>query len=147
MPHQVCYMSRINYHSYPPHYPLPSFIAATLQFHLLSEVSTKYWSFVASSAITRVIGSETFSLKGSRQVRHSLFSKEHIIMATNRTEANKAMLDEASETQNKTKEAVSRIQKQALESENLANLTLEELTAQGLQMVKPETNRISSSTI
>ena len=80
-------------------------------------------------------------------MRHSLFSKEHIIMATNRTEANKAMLDEASETQNKTKEAVSRIQKQALESENLANLTLEELTAQGLQMVKPETNRISSSTI
>lgn len=56
-------------------------------------------------------------------------------MATNRTEANRALLDEASETQNKTKEAVGRIQKQALESENLANLTLEELTAQGLQMV------------
>lgn len=68
-------------------------------------------------------------------------------MATNRTEANRALLDEASETQNKTKEAVGRIQKQALESENLANLTLEELTAQGLQMVYPETNRISSSTI
>lgn len=57
-------------------------------------------------------------------------------MATNRTEANRAMLDKASETQDKTKELVKSIQKQALESENLANLTLEELTAQGLQMVK-----------
>ena len=46
------------------------------------------------------------------------------------------MLDKASETQDKTKELVKSIQKQALESENLANLTLEELTAQGLQMVK-----------
>jgi hypothetical protein len=80
-------------------------------------------------------------------VHLSLFSEEHIVMATNRTEANRALLDEASETQNKTKVAISRIQKQALESENLANLTLEELTAQGVQMVRHETNRKFSSTI
>lgn len=57
-------------------------------------------------------------------------------MATNRDDANKNMLVEAGEVQDKTKEAILRIRKQALETETLAALTLDELRNQGLQMVR-----------
>ena len=56
-------------------------------------------------------------------------------MATDRTEANRAMLSQASETQDKSKEALRRIKKQAIETETLAGLTLGELQTQGKQMV------------
>lgn len=56
-------------------------------------------------------------------------------MATDRGDANRAMLTQAAEVQDKSKEAIKRIQKQAIETETLAALTLEELHKQGLQMV------------
>ena len=52
-----------------------------------------------------------------------------------RSEANRATLQQASEVQDKTKEAIRRIQKQAVETETLAALTLDELQSQGRQMV------------
>jgi hypothetical protein len=58
-------------------------------------------------------------------------------MATDRADANRVMLTQAAETQDKTKEAIKRIQKQAADTESLASLTLEELHKQGLQMVCP----------
>ena len=58
-------------------------------------------------------------------------------MATDRGDANRAMLTQAAEVQDKSKEAIKRIQKQAIETETLAALTLEELHKQGLQMVWP----------
>ena len=59
-------------------------------------------------------------------------------MATDRTEANRAMLAEAADTQEKSKEAIRRIKKQAVETEALAGLTLNELQTQGKQMVFPQ---------
>lgn len=56
-------------------------------------------------------------------------------MAVDRREANLKMLNEASEVQNKTKDAIWRIQRQAEEAEGLGNQTLEELRRQGQQMV------------
>ncbi len=52
-----------------------------------------------------------------------------------RKEANLKKLAEASEIQDKTKEAVERIQRNAAEAEGLAVQTLEELRRQGQQMV------------
>lgn len=51
-----------------------------------------------------------------------------------RREANLKMLNEAADTQNKTKDAIWRIQKQAEEAEGLGTQTLEELRRQGQQM-------------
>jgi hypothetical protein len=53
-----------------------------------------------------------------------------------RREANLKMLNEAAEVQNKTKDAIWRIQRQAEEAEGLGTQTLEELRRQGQQMVR-----------
>lgn len=66
-------------------------------------------------------------------------------MATDRTEANRAMLAEAAETQEKSKEAIRRIKKQAIETEALAGLTLDELKTQGAQMVFRQLKKIATS--
>lgn len=55
-------------------------------------------------------------------------------MAAERKEANLRMLAETRDIQDKTKDAVSRIQKQALETEEIGAMTLEELRKQGEQM-------------
>lgn len=52
-----------------------------------------------------------------------------------RKDANIKKLNEAAEIQNKTKETIFRIQKQAAEAETLGNQTLEELRRQGQQIV------------
>jgi hypothetical protein len=51
-----------------------------------------------------------------------------------RSEANKQMLDQTDQIQDKTKEALARIQKQAVETESLGAQTLEELRRQGQQL-------------
>lgn len=51
-----------------------------------------------------------------------------------RRAANQKMLNETEDTQQKTKEAVMRIQQQATATEDLGSATLEELRAQGRQM-------------
>jgi hypothetical protein len=56
-------------------------------------------------------------------------------MSVDRREANMQMLNEASQVQDKTKEAIVRMQRQAAETEQLAITTLEELRKQGAQMV------------
>ncbi len=56
-------------------------------------------------------------------------------MAVDRKDANLKMLNEASQIQAQTKEAIWRIQKQAAEAEGLGVQTLEELRRQGQQMV------------
>lgn len=56
-------------------------------------------------------------------------------MATDRENANRAMLSQAAETQNNTSEAVKRIKKLALETEALAEVTSTTLRDQGDQMV------------
>ena len=71
--------------------------------------------------------------------------EEYWTMATNRDEANKNMLVEAGQVQDKTKEAIRRIQKQAAETETLAALTLDELHNQGLQMVRQVLSKIEWS--
>ena len=53
-----------------------------------------------------------------------------------RKQANMAKLQEIDETQNKTKEAIWRIQRQAAEAEETGAMTLEELRKQGQQMVR-----------
>lgn len=58
-------------------------------------------------------------------------------MATDREYANRAMLSQAAETQQKTSEAVQRIKKLALETEALAEVTSTTLRDQGDQMVFP----------
>lgn len=67
---------------------------------------------------------------------------KYLTMATNRDEANKNMLVEAGQVQDKTKDAIRRIQKQAAETETLAALTLDELHNQGLQMVRQVLSKI-----
>lgn len=57
-------------------------------------------------------------------------------MSVDRSEANAQMLNEAQDIQQKTKESIWRIQKQAAEAEGLGVQTLEELRRQGHQMVK-----------
>lgn len=57
-------------------------------------------------------------------------------MAVDRRDANMKMLNEASDVQSKTKEAIWRIQKQAAEAEDVGAKTLEELRRQGQQMVR-----------
>jgi phage-related minor tail protein len=57
-------------------------------------------------------------------------------MAIDRNEANRQMLTQAGDVQNKTKDAVTRIQRQTAETEALASKTLEELRKQGTQMVQ-----------
>ena len=52
------------------------------------------------------------------------------------------MLVEAGQVQDKTKDAIRRIQKQAAETETLAALTLDELHNQGLQMVRQVLSKI-----
>jgi Asp-tRNA(Asn)/Glu-tRNA(Gln) amidotransferase A subunit family amidase len=54
--------------------------------------------------------------------------------AFDRTEANKAMLQQTEDTQRLTKEAVGRIKNQIGETEVIANATLEQLREQGAQM-------------
>jgi hypothetical protein len=56
-------------------------------------------------------------------------------MAVDRKAANLQKLSEANEIQDKTKEAIWRIQKQTAEAEELGTQTLEELRKQGQQMV------------
>jgi hypothetical protein len=56
-------------------------------------------------------------------------------MAVDRKEANLKMLAETSEVQDKTKEAIWRMNRQAAEAEELGTHTLEELRRQGNQMV------------
>ena len=56
-------------------------------------------------------------------------------MATDRENANRAMLSQAAETQHNTSEAVKRIKKLALETEALAEVTSTTLRDQGDQMV------------
>lgn len=56
-------------------------------------------------------------------------------MAVDRRDANLKMLNDASDVQNKTKDAIWRIQKQAAEAEDIGAKTLEELRRQGQQMV------------
>ena len=53
-----------------------------------------------------------------------------------RREANQKMLSEANDVQNKTKDAIWRIQRQAEEAEGMGTQTLEELRRQGQQMVR-----------
>lgn len=56
-------------------------------------------------------------------------------MATvDRTEANQKMLQQTNEVQDKTKEAIWRIQRQAAEAEQIGTKTLDELRRQGQQM-------------
>ncbi len=56
-------------------------------------------------------------------------------MAVDRRDANLKMLNETSEVQNKTKDAIWRIQRQAAETEDIGVKTLDELRRQGQQMV------------
>ena len=49
--------------------------------------------------------------------------------------ANQKMLEETNEIQDKTKETIYRIQRQAAEAEELGTETIEELRRQGTQMV------------
>jgi hypothetical protein len=56
-------------------------------------------------------------------------------MAVDRKEANLKKLKEADKVQEKTKEAIWRIQRQAAEAEELGTQTLDELRRQGQQMV------------
>lgn len=57
-------------------------------------------------------------------------------MATvDRSEANRKMTQQTHEVQDKTKEAIWRIQRQAAEAEQIGAKTLEELHRQGQQMV------------
>ena len=53
-----------------------------------------------------------------------------------RRQANMGKLQEIDDTQNKTKEAIWRIQRQAAEAEETGAMTLEELRKQGQQMVR-----------
>jgi len=55
-------------------------------------------------------------------------------MAVDRKDANLKMLQETNEVQDKTKEAIWRIQRQAAEAEQIGGKTLEELRRQGQQM-------------
>lgn len=55
-------------------------------------------------------------------------------MSVDRRAANQKMLAEADDTQQKTKEAILRIQQQTAQTESLGTATLEELRAQGRQM-------------
>jgi hypothetical protein len=56
-------------------------------------------------------------------------------MAVDRSDANMKMLRETNDVQDKTKEAIWRIQRQAAEAEDMGGKTLEELRRQGQQMV------------
>lgn len=56
-------------------------------------------------------------------------------MAADQREANLSMLKDATEIQDKTKQSIFRIQRQAAETEAIGNQTLEELRRQGNQMV------------
>lgn len=56
-------------------------------------------------------------------------------MAVDRKDANMKKLKEADKIQDKTKEAIWRIQRQAAEAEELGTQTLDELRRQGQQMV------------
>lgn len=56
-------------------------------------------------------------------------------MAVDRKEANLTMLNDTNQVQDKTKEAIRRIQRQAAEAEEIGGKTLEELRCQGQQMV------------
>jgi hypothetical protein len=56
-------------------------------------------------------------------------------MAVDRKEANMQMLQDTNQVQDKTKEAIWRIQRQAAEAEEIGGKTLEELRRQGQQMV------------
>lgn len=56
-------------------------------------------------------------------------------MAADQREANLAMLKDTSEIQDKTKQSIFRIQRQAAETEAIGNQNLEELRRQGNQMV------------
>ena len=56
-------------------------------------------------------------------------------MAVVRSQANMQMLSEADAIQDKTKESIWRMQKQAAEAEEVGTLTLAELRKQGEQMV------------
>ena len=56
-------------------------------------------------------------------------------MTVDRREANMRMLDDTNQVQDKTKEAIWRIQRQAAEAEEIGGKTLEELRRQGQQMV------------
>ena len=57
-------------------------------------------------------------------------------MAVDRRDANLKKLKEADKIQDKTKDAIWRIQRQAAEAEELGTQTLDELRRQGQQMVK-----------
>jgi hypothetical protein len=57
-------------------------------------------------------------------------------MAVDRRDANMKKLKEADKIQDKTKEAIWRIQRQAAEAEELGAQTLDELRRQGQQMVR-----------
>lgn len=57
-------------------------------------------------------------------------------MSEDQREANLRTLREADDIQQKTKESVFRIQKQVNETQDLGNLTLEQLRKQGAQMVR-----------
>jgi hypothetical protein len=65
-------------------------------------------------------------------------------MAADRQQANLQMLNEASEIQDKTKETIFRIQRQAAETEQVGAQTLEELRRQGAQMVSICRNNANS---
>jgi hypothetical protein len=67
-------------------------------------------------------------------------------MAGDQREANLAMLKDASEIQEKTKQSIFRIQRQAAETEEIGNQTLEELRRQGNQMsdIHGELNAVST---
>lgn len=56
-------------------------------------------------------------------------------MAVNRSQANAQMLQQTMDVQNKTEESIFRMQRQAIETEEIAAVTLEELRKQGQQMV------------
>ncbi len=67
-------------------------------------------------------------------------------MATvDRSEANQKMLQQTNEVQDKTKEAIWRIQRQAAEAEQIGTKTLDELRRQGQQMVSKFFVRMNSA--
>ncbi len=59
-------------------------------------------------------------------------------MAVDRKQANLQKLKEADEIQDKTKEAIARIHRQAAATEEMAITSLEELRKQGVQMVRAD---------
>lgn len=66
-------------------------------------------------------------------------------MSVDRREANLSTLKDATDIQDKTKQSIFRIQRNAAETEEIGNQTLQQLREQGAQMVLYSALQIASS--